>query len=223
MSSHGRRSPDSTLPACRSVNSSTSVGPVRDSSRNSASPSRASPASSRSGSAAEPRLGVHHPVVGHHRQRTERVVRRQVDGPDRPEQVGDDDMLLGLGASAQLGPGTAPLEQHRGGVGVAVRPTSGPGGARCSNTCTSTAPRPPSAASPSASCSASVCVPRHLEHDLASVAVRCPARPTSSCRPARTARRGRSSQRAVSSSTRSGSAASHAARAGPPTSVEACR
>jgi len=56
------------------------------------------------------------------------VVGRQVDGPDRSEQVGDDDVLLGLRAGAQLGPGAAPLEQHRGGVGVVARSTSGPGG-----------------------------------------------------------------------------------------------
>ena len=38
---HGRRSPESTLPACRSVSSGTSVGPVRDSARNCACLSRA--------------------------------------------------------------------------------------------------------------------------------------------------------------------------------------
>ena len=112
--------------------------PVRDSSRNSARPSRASPASSRRGSAASAGFGEAHPLVRHGRQRTERVVGRQVDGPDRPQQVGDDDVLLGLGTSAQLGPWTAPLEEHR--RGVAVRADLGRFDAECSNAYTSTAP-----------------------------------------------------------------------------------
>ncbi len=44
------------------------------------------------------------------------MVRGQVYGPDRPEQVGDDDVLLGLGAPAQLGAGAASFEQQCGRV-----------------------------------------------------------------------------------------------------------
>ena len=102
------------------------------------------------------RLGVHHPVVGHDRQRTERVVGRQVDSPDRPEQVSDDDVLLGLGASAQLGPRDGTARAASRCRCAPSGPPPGPAG-RCSNAYTSTAPRPPSAASPSASCRASLC------------------------------------------------------------------
>ena len=49
----------------------------------------------------------------------------KVDGPDRSKQVGDDDVLLALGAVPQLGAGATALEQHCGGVGVAFRFTGG--------------------------------------------------------------------------------------------------
>src|SRR4029079_14909488 len=66
----------------------------------------------------EPRLGEQHPLVCHGRERTEGVIGGQVDGPDRPQQAGDDDVLLPLGTYAQLGPRTASLEEHRRGVAV---------------------------------------------------------------------------------------------------------
>ena len=48
------------------------------------------------------------------------MVGRQVDRPDRPEEIGKNDVLLRLGACAQLDPRAAPFEQHRRGVRVEV-------------------------------------------------------------------------------------------------------
>ena len=44
------------------------------------------------------------------------MVGRQIHRPHRLEQIGHDDVLLGLGSSAQLGARATPLEQHCGGV-----------------------------------------------------------------------------------------------------------
>ena len=99
------------------------------------------------------------------------MVGRQVDGPDRPEQVGDDDVLLGLGASAQLRPGVAPLEQHGGGVGVAGRSTCRPGRRQVLKGVHLDRPLAAERGQALGLVQRFCVLPRHLEHDLASVAV----------------------------------------------------
>ena len=150
------------------------------------------------------------------------MVGGQFDGPDRPQQVSDDDVLFGLGAPAQFGAG-----RHRSSsiAVVSISPSGSPTACvtpgRCSNAYTSTAPWPASAAQPLCLVQCLSVLPHDLEHDVATVAI-----DAGRDRGAVAARLERVAevqpQRAVNFSTRSGSAASHCTR-GPPASVEACR
>ena len=109
MTSHGSRCARRTLPACRSVASSTSLGEGRGSSSKRRRPVLYQPGIGPSGRV---RDRLVRPVSRHGSERAEGV-RRCGRAPETAEQPGDDDILFRLGQLAERRSRFAALQQHR--------------------------------------------------------------------------------------------------------------